>query len=114
MTEVVAPPKKNLEHPDAVEASLDQNTRVRIDISSVAGVGNVFHRKREAATDWEPGDEMEQFKTYAFVMDWRDNPLKSKAQGWWSLRWRPQIAHVAGLPAHHPSVGFGRASIKRM
>jgi hypothetical protein len=29
----------------------------------VAGVGNVFHRKREAATDWEPGDEMEQFKT---------------------------------------------------
>jgi hypothetical protein len=74
----------HLEHPDAIEASLDQNTRVRIDISSVAGVGNVFHRKREAATDWEPGDEMEQFKTYCFVMDWRDNPLKS--QEWYDTR----------------------------
>jgi hypothetical protein len=42
----------HLEHPEMVEAALSENTRVRIDISSVAGLGNVFHRKREAATDW--------------------------------------------------------------
>jgi phage terminase large subunit len=34
-------------HPESIEASLSENTRVQIDISSVNGPGNVFHKARE-------------------------------------------------------------------
>jgi hypothetical protein len=74
----------HLEHPESIEAALSENTRVRIDISSVNGVGNVFYRRREASVDWEPKTKVEKGKTYAFVLDWRDHPEKTEA--WYKAR----------------------------
>lgn len=62
------------EHPDVIEASLSENTRVPIDISSVHGVGNLFHRKRESGIDWHPGVAIEPGHIRVFIMDWRDHP----------------------------------------
>lgn len=62
------------EQPELIQAALDDNTRVQIDISSVNGLGNVFHRRREAGVDWpnvEPG------KTRVFVVDYSDHPEKT-------------------------------------
>lgn len=67
------------EHPEMIEASLTDNTRVQIDLSSVHGLGTVFHRKREAGVDWSPGQDIARGKTNVFVMDWRDHPLKTQA-----------------------------------
>jgi hypothetical protein len=67
------------EHPEAIEASLGDNTKVQIDISSVNGLGNVFHRKREAGTDWDPQVGARKGTTNVFVMDWSDHPDKTKA-----------------------------------
>jgi len=70
------------ERPEKIEAALSDNTRVPIDISSVNGLNNVFHRRREAGADWNgtvvPG------KTQVFVMDWRDHPEKN--QVWYDAR----------------------------
>ena len=70
------------ERPEKIEASLSDNTRVQIDLSSVNGLGNVFHRKRESGAEWcgtiTPG------KTQVFVMDWRDHPAKDQA--WYETR----------------------------
>ena len=65
------------EHPEAVEAALSENTDVQIDISSVNGLGNVFHRRREAGLDWSPDLELERGKTRVLVLDWRDHPEKT-------------------------------------
>lgn len=62
------------EHPELIEASLSENTRVPIDISSVNGIGNLFHRKREAGTDWYPGAKIEDGVIRVFVMDYSDHP----------------------------------------
>jgi len=67
------------EHPEMIEASLTDNTRVQIDLSSVHGLGTVFHRKREAGADWEPGQPIAKGRTNVFVMDWRDHPMKTQA-----------------------------------
>ncbi len=64
------------EHPEMIEASLGDNTRVQIDISSVNGLGNVFHRKREAGTEWS-GGPVQAGVTNVFVMSWEDHPAKS-------------------------------------
>lgn len=72
------------EHPEAIEAALCDNTRVQIDISSVNGLGNVFNRRREAGVDWSPGCVMERDRTYVFVFDWRDHPLKTEE--WYTRR----------------------------
>lgn len=72
------------ERPELVEAALGDNTRVQIDISSVNGIGNVFHRKREAGVEWEPGQEVVQGKTNVFVFDWTDHPEKTEA--WYKQR----------------------------
>ena len=70
------------ERPEKIEAALSDNTRVPMDISSVHGIGNVFHRRREAGADWngvvEPGT------TQVFVMDWRDHP--DKTESWYHAR----------------------------
>ena len=70
------------ERPEKIEAALSDNTHVPIDISSVNGMGNVFHRRREAGADWAgavvPG------RTQVFVMDWRDHPEKNKT--WYDAR----------------------------
>lgn len=72
------------ERPEKIEAALADNTRVQIDISSVNGLGNVFHRKREAGIDWFPGAVIPKGKTRIFVMDWRDHPAKT--QEWYDTR----------------------------
>ena len=64
------------EHPEMIEASLGDNTRVQIDISSVNGLGNVFHRKRENGVEWCGGPAIKGV-TNVFVMDWTDHPEKT-------------------------------------
>ena len=70
------------ERPEKIEAALGDTTNTQIDISSVNGLGNVFHRRRESGVEWDgtihPG------RTHVFVMDWSDNPLKSQA--WYDQR----------------------------
>jgi hypothetical protein len=84
------------EHPEAIEAALGDNTRVQIDISSVHGLGNVFHRKREAGVDWVVGEPVARGRTNVFVMDWRDHPMKTQA--WYDARrakWREDgLLHI--------------------
>lgn len=72
------------ERPELIEAALADNTRVQIDISSVNGIGNVFHRRRESGIDWAPGQPVAKGKTNVFVMDWRDHPAKTQA--WYDER----------------------------
>jgi hypothetical protein len=72
------------EHPEAIEAALSDNALVQLDISSVNGTGNVFHRRREAGIDWYPGGTFPKGRVRVFVMDWRDHP--SKSQKWYELR----------------------------
>lgn len=72
------------EHPESIEAALGDNTRVQIDISSVNGPANVFHRRREAGVEWIEGREMPKGMTRVFVMDWRDHPAKT--QEWYEQR----------------------------
>ena len=81
------------ERPEKIEAALADTTRVQIDISSVNGVGNVFHRRRESGIDWFPGAQIEPHKTRVFVFDWRDHPAKSDA--WY--RQRRARAEAEGL-----------------
>lgn len=70
------------ERPEKIEAALGDNTRVMIDISSVNGTGNVFHRYRDTGTDWHGGDAVPGVNV--FVMDWRDHPHKT--QEWYDAR----------------------------
>lgn len=72
------------ERPEKIEAALGDNTEVQIDISSVNGLGNVFHRRREAGTLWEPGLEMPPGAVRVFIFDWRDHP--EKTQEWYEQR----------------------------
>lgn len=65
------------ERPEKIEAALSDNTRVQIDLSSVNGLGNVFHRRREAGTDWT--GKVEPDCTQVFVLDWSDHPAKDQA-----------------------------------
>ncbi len=64
--------------PEGIEASLLANTDCQIDISSVNGLGNVFHRRRESGIEWEPGKPAIKRKTNVFVIDWRDDPRKTR------------------------------------
>lgn len=80
------------ERPEMIEAALGDNTRVPIDISSVHGIGNVFHRKREGGVDWD-GEHVVPGRVNVFVFDWRDHPLKD--QRWYDQRRRD--AEMNGL-----------------
>lgn len=71
------------EKPEAIEAALGDNTNVQIDISSVNGLGNVFHRNREAGKDWNKGPAHKDV-TNVFIMDWSDHP--EKTQEWYDAR----------------------------
>lgn len=71
------------ERPELIEAALGDNTRVQIDISSVNGTGNVFHRKRQSGVLWK-GRIEERNRTQVFVMDWRDHP--EKTESWYQER----------------------------
>lgn len=72
------------ERPEKIEAALGDNTNVQIDISSVNGLGNVFHRRRENGVDWTPGAVMPPGRVRVFIFDWRDHP--EKTQEWYDLR----------------------------
>ena len=74
----------HVERPEKIEAALGDNTNVRIDISSVNGLGNVFHRRAEHAVTWQPGKLFAKGFVRKFVMDWRDHPLKT--QEWYDTR----------------------------
>lgn len=87
----------HLERPEKVEAALGDNTNVRIDISSVNGVGNVFHRRRENGIIWSPDVKDYPFGfVRVFIADWRDHPLKT--QEWYDARKaryeREGMAHI--------------------
>lgn len=86
----------HLEHPEKIEAALGDNTNVRIDISSVNGVGNVFHRRRENGMVWTPGCHLPKGFVRVFIADWRDHPLKT--QDWYDKRKaryeREGMAHI--------------------
>lgn len=55
------------ERAELIEAALGDNTDIQIDISSVNGLGNVFHRRRHALSD-----------DRVFILDWRDHPGKDE------------------------------------
>lgn len=74
----------HVEHPEKIEAALGDNTNVRFDISSVNGLGNVFHRRREHGIVWTPDDNIPKGYVRVFIADWRDHPLKT--QEWYDLR----------------------------
>lgn len=87
----------HLERAEKVEAALGDNTNVRFDISSVNGVGNVFHRRRENGIVWTP--ERKEYPigyVRVFVADWRDHPTKT--QEWYDARKaryeREGMAHI--------------------
>lgn len=81
---VVTHNSAHYERPELIEAALGDNTNVQIDISSVNGLGNVFHRRRESGEIWEPGAEIPKGIVRVFVMDWRDHPAKT--QEWYDQR----------------------------
>ncbi len=58
---------------EKIEASLGDNTNVQIDISSVNGEGNVFHKRRMSFKEND-----------VFILDWRHHPGKS--QQWYDAR----------------------------
>lgn len=68
----------HLARPDLIEASLSMNTRIRIEISSVNGTGNVFHRKRQSGTVWAKGGEIARNRSNVFIMDWAENPMHTQ------------------------------------
>lgn len=76
------------ERPEKIEAALGDNTRVQIDISSVNGPNNVFHRKRKNGVDWIPAllrtTPLEKGRTRVFIFDWRHHP--EKTQEWYNER----------------------------
>lgn len=74
----------HIERPETIEASLGDNTRVRVDISSVNGTGNPFHRRREAGVVWQRGAELPVGRTRVFIFDWSHHP--EKTQGWYDRR----------------------------
>lgn len=80
------------ERPEKIEAALGDNTRVQIDISTVNGLGNVFHRARESGVEWYGGPALPG-KTNVFIFDWRDHPAKTQA--WYDER--RQVAIDKGL-----------------
>lgn len=81
------------ERAELIEAALGDNTRVQVDISSVNGVGNVFHRRRESGQEWRPDQPLSRDVANVFVMDWRHHPEKDDE--WYDRRRRK--AEAEGL-----------------
>lgn len=74
----------HIERAESIEASLADTTDVRLDLSSVNGTGNMFHRRREAGEIWEPGKQIDKGVIRVFIFDWRDHPEKD--QEWYDRR----------------------------
>lgn len=69
---------------ELIEAALGDNTDVQIDISSVHGNANIFHRRRHAGETWQAGIIPTKGKTRVFIFDWRHHP--GKTQAWYETR----------------------------
>ena len=82
------------DHAEMIEAALMDNTNTQVDISSVNGTGNVFHRRRTSGEEWT-GQIEDKKRTQVFIMDWRDHP--GKDQEWYDAR--KQKAEADGLNA---------------
>lgn len=74
----------HLEHPDLIEGGLSENTRCRIDMSSVSGLGTVFHRTRRGGKEWRKGELLSTESTNIFIMDWSHHPAKTRE--WYKTR----------------------------
>lgn len=74
----------HVEHAESIESSLGDNTNVRVDMSSVNGLDNVFFNRRENGVDWQPGVVIEKGQVRVFVMDWSDHPEKDRE--WYETR----------------------------
>jgi hypothetical protein len=72
------------EHAVKIEAASSETSRVKIDISSVSGMGTVFHNKREAGVDWSPGCEISKGVTRVFTLDWSNHPEKTRE--WYNVK----------------------------
>jgi hypothetical protein len=72
------------ERPEKIEAALGDTTRVQVDISSVNGLNNPFHKRREAGEIWTPSNDNTPGYTRVFIIDWRDHP--EKTQHWYNER----------------------------
>ncbi len=72
------------ERPEKIEAALGDNTNVQIDISSVNGLGNVFHRRRKDGVEWYRGADLPRGAVRVFTFDWADHPAKT--QEWYDTR----------------------------
>lgn len=66
------------ERAEKIEAALSENTVTQVDISSVNGEGNIFHRRRHGGV------------VKVFVHDWRDDPRKDQA--WYDAKKRKAAA----------------------
>lgn len=73
------------ERPEKIEAALADNTNVQVDISSVNGLGNVFHRRRENGKEWVDGPA-HYGVTNVFVLPWEAHPAKDRE--WYERRRR--------------------------
>lgn len=72
------------ERPEKIEAALSDTTNCQVDFSSVNGLGNVFHRRREAGKEWKPGEELATDRANVFILDWSDHPAKTRE--WYEAR----------------------------
>lgn len=72
------------DRPELIEAALGDNTNVQVDISSVNGLGNIFHRRRESAIEWSRGTKIKSGETRLFIIDWKHHP--DKTQEWYDTR----------------------------
>lgn len=72
------------ERPEKIESALGDNTNVQVDISSVNGLGNVFHRRRESGSEWSRNSVIDRGVTRVFIIDWTHHP--DKTQAWYDQR----------------------------
>jgi hypothetical protein len=70
----------HLEQPDKIDAALSANTNIRIDVSSVNGMGNPFYRRRHNGS------------TPVFVFDWKQDPRKDQA--WYDQKAKELEPHI--------------------
>lgn len=70
----------HLERPDLIDAALSNNTNIRIDISSVNGMGNPFYRRRHNGS------------TSVFIFDWKQDPRKT--QKWYDKQVADHEPHI--------------------
>lgn len=85
----------HVENAEEISASLNDNTNVKVSVSSVCG-RNLFWRQRVAGIDWSPDTGVvDDSRTQVFVFRWEDHPGKNAE--WHSKR--KKQAEAEGLLA---------------